>query len=39
MIADREFIVVLLLVNISIEQGEPWREETMKRRLIWKVES
>jgi hypothetical protein len=37
--ADREFIVALLLVNVSIERGEPWREETMRRRLIWEVES
>jgi hypothetical protein len=31
-------MLALMLVNVSIEWGEPWREETMKRGLIWEVE-
>jgi hypothetical protein len=37
--ADREFIVVLWLDNVSVDRGELWREETMRKRLIREVES
>jgi hypothetical protein len=37
MLVDWDPMLVLLLVNVSVEWGEPWREEIMKRGLIWEA--
>jgi hypothetical protein len=31
--------MVLWLDTVFVERGEPWREETMRKRLIREVES